>query len=99
MHPGILCLRRGEQVVGADAERSGERRYVVEREPAGARFQTAQSRRVHAGRGRDLGEREPTLLSERSEPSPDTALDVLEIGGCACQYGMRACHIQASDAR
>ena len=63
----VLARRRPEQLVGADAERGGERRDVVEGEAALAGLQPAQRRDVDVGRLGDLLQRQPrSVRSSRS---------------------------------
>ena len=88
-HAGVLRRARAEQVVGADAERRGERGEVVEREPALAGLEAAERREVDVRALGDLGEREPLLGAELAQPSPDADVDGLLIcrhGKCSLPY-------------
>lgn len=75
-------LRRGEQVVGSDAEGGGERGEVVERQTPFAGLESAERRDVDGRPGRDGLECQAALDAQLAQQSPDAFADRFRAQEC-----------------
>ena len=90
-HAGVGRLARGDERVDGGLQRPGERREVVDGEPALARLEPAERRRRHPRRVRHGLERQPALLAQRAQTESYAFL-------VGCQFSKGACHIGSRPA-
>ena len=98
-HAWVLAARDAQQLVGADAERGGQRRDVVQRQPALAGLEPAQRRDVHPGPVRDLLERQLLLRAQLAQPAADAGVDRLVAHQAASSGAAIRVAIPSSSAR
>ena len=84
-HARVLRRPRAEQVVGADAERGGERGQVVEGEPALAGLEPAERGDVDVRPLGDLLQRQPPLGPQLAQAPAHAGVDGLL--GPFCRHG------------
>lgn len=96
-HPRVVGLRRTHQFIGADRQRRGKTRKVIEGKSTLTGFQPAQRRDIDIGRARNILQRHAALGAQFPQPPPDPRFDVL--GLALCLHGKSAWHLSGTEGK